>query len=89
VNGFSLYYEIYGEGYPLILLHGGLGVIGMFEQILPDLAATRQDYDWSADVAALKVPTLLVFADADSVRLELLSFVIYDLENGAHDEVVA
>ena len=30
----------------------------------------RQDYDWSADVAALKAPTLLVFADADSVRPE-------------------
>jgi pimeloyl-ACP methyl ester carboxylesterase len=30
----------------------------------------KQDYDWSADVAALKVPTLLVFADADSVRPE-------------------
>ncbi|MGK5519397.1 alpha/beta fold hydrolase [Micromonospora sp. URMC 107] len=28
----------------------------------------RRDYDWSAEVAALAVPTLLVFADADSVR---------------------
>lgn len=28
----------------------------------------RQDYDWSAEVAALTVPTLLVFADADAVR---------------------
>jgi pimeloyl-ACP methyl ester carboxylesterase len=27
----------------------------------------RQDYDWSADVAALAMPTMLVFADADSV----------------------
>ncbi|WP_326563505.1 alpha/beta hydrolase [Micromonospora peucetia] len=27
----------------------------------------RRDYDWSAEVAALTVPTLLVFADADSV----------------------
>ncbi|MER7419093.1 alpha/beta hydrolase [Micromonospora peucetia] len=27
----------------------------------------RRDYDWSAEVAALVVPTLLVFADADSV----------------------
>ncbi|MFG2007752.1 alpha/beta fold hydrolase [Micromonospora sp. NPDC048868] len=27
----------------------------------------RRDYDWSAEVAALAVPTLLVFADADSV----------------------
>lgn len=27
----------------------------------------RRDYDWSAQVAALAKPTLLVFADADSV----------------------
>ena len=27
----------------------------------------RHDYDWSAEVARLTVPTLLVFADADSV----------------------
>ncbi|MFE5560215.1 alpha/beta fold hydrolase [Streptomyces sp. NPDC056544] len=28
----------------------------------------RQEYDWSAEVAAIKAPTMLVFADADSVR---------------------
>ncbi|MEV1330683.1 alpha/beta fold hydrolase [Micromonospora costi] len=27
----------------------------------------RRDYDWSAEVATLTVPTLLVFADADSI----------------------
>jgi pimeloyl-ACP methyl ester carboxylesterase len=42
INGLNLYYEIYGTGQPLILLHGGLGGIGMFEQILPDFAKTRQ-----------------------------------------------
>jgi pimeloyl-ACP methyl ester carboxylesterase len=26
------------------------------------------DYDWSKDVAVIKVPTLLVFGDADAVR---------------------
>jgi pimeloyl-ACP methyl ester carboxylesterase len=29
-----------------------------------------QDYDWSADVAAIAAPTMLVFADADSIRPE-------------------
>ena len=29
----------------------------------------RQDYDWSAQVAQLTLPVMLVFADADSVRL--------------------
>jgi pimeloyl-ACP methyl ester carboxylesterase len=42
VNGLNLYYEIHGLGQPLILVHGGLGVIGMFDQILPGLAAARQ-----------------------------------------------
>ena len=42
VNGVNLYYEIYGKGQPLILLHGGLGMIGMYAQILPTLADTRQ-----------------------------------------------
>lgn len=43
VNGLKMYYETYGgKGQPLVLLHGGMGVIGMFEQILPRLAETRQ-----------------------------------------------
>jgi len=42
INGLNLYYEIYGTGQPLILLHGGLGGISMFEQILPALSAQRQ-----------------------------------------------
>lgn len=28
----------------------------------------RQDYDWSGDVAAIKSPAMLIFADADAVR---------------------
>lgn len=28
----------------------------------------RQDYDWSSDVAKLRMPVLLVFGDADAVR---------------------
>ena len=42
VNGLKMYYEIHGTGEPLVLLHGGLGVVGMFEQILPALAEARQ-----------------------------------------------
>ncbi len=42
VNGLNMYYEIHGTGTPLVLLHGGLGVIGMFGQLLPALAGTRQ-----------------------------------------------
>src|SRR6267154_2947058 len=42
VDGIRYYYEIQGEGKPLLLLHGGLGSIGMFRPILPILAADRQ-----------------------------------------------
>jgi pimeloyl-ACP methyl ester carboxylesterase len=41
-NGVNYYYEIYGEGEPLLLLHGGLGSIGMFGPVLPMLAESRQ-----------------------------------------------
>src|SRR5207342_690652 len=42
VNGINLYYEIYGSGEPLILLHGGFGTTGMFGDNLPALAQGRQ-----------------------------------------------
>ena len=38
VNGLHLYYETYGAGRPLILLHGGLGSGEMFGPVLPVLA---------------------------------------------------
>lgn len=41
-NGVSYYYEIRGQGAPLLLLHGGLGTIDMFGPVLPMLAAGRQ-----------------------------------------------
>ena len=42
VNGLNLYYEIHGAGEPLILLHGGVGAIQMFGDVLPSLAQNRQ-----------------------------------------------
>ncbi len=43
VNGLQLYYEIHGEdGHPLVMLHGGLGGIVDFSQLLPLFAQTRQ-----------------------------------------------
>ncbi len=42
VNGLKLYYEVHGAGQPLVLLHGGLGAIEMFGDVLARLAAGRQ-----------------------------------------------
>jgi pimeloyl-ACP methyl ester carboxylesterase len=43
VNGVELYYEIHGDGPPLVLLHGAMGTIeSCFEGLLPRLAARRK-----------------------------------------------
>ena len=43
VNGLDMYYEIHGEGQPLVLLHGAFSAIGTsFQNVLPGLAETRQ-----------------------------------------------
>ncbi len=43
VNGLRMYYEVHGEGRPLVLLHGGLLTIDLsFGQVWPELAADRQ-----------------------------------------------
>ncbi len=42
VNGINLYYETYGSGRPLVLLHGGLGSGEMFGPTLPKLAEHHQ-----------------------------------------------
>jgi pimeloyl-ACP methyl ester carboxylesterase len=42
VNGINLYYQVHGAGEPLILLHGGVGAIEMFGEVLPLLAGGRQ-----------------------------------------------
>ena len=44
INGLEMYYEVHGThsaGNPLMLLHGGLGEISMFAQVLPSLAENR------------------------------------------------
>src|SRR4029077_13493274 len=42
VNGIKLYHEIYGEGEPLVLIHGGLTTIGEMQGWVQPLAKTRR-----------------------------------------------
>jgi pimeloyl-ACP methyl ester carboxylesterase len=43
VNGIKVYYEVYGEGKPLILLHGAFYTISMnWGQLIPELSKTRK-----------------------------------------------
>lgn len=43
VNGLNVYYEVYGEGRPLVLLHGAFYTIDMnWGQLIPGLSKTRK-----------------------------------------------
>lgn len=43
VNGIDVYYEVYGEGKPLVLLHGAFYTIEMnWGQLIPELSKTRK-----------------------------------------------
>ncbi|WP_426670141.1 alpha/beta fold hydrolase [Mucilaginibacter sp. McL0603] len=43
VNGIKVYYEVYGEGKPLVLLHGAFMTIEMnWGQLIPELSKTRK-----------------------------------------------
>jgi len=42
VNGLNIYYEMYGTGQPLVLLHGAYMTIDAMGEVVPALAETRQ-----------------------------------------------
>ena len=45
----------------------------------------RQEYDWSKDVAAIKAPVMLAFADADAVQPSHIIEFFNLLDGGLHD----
>src|SRR6201999_1855133 len=43
VNGIKVYYEVYGQGRPIVLLHGAFMTIGLnWGQLIPELSKTRK-----------------------------------------------
>lgn len=92
VNGINLYFETYGAGRPMILLHGGLGSGEMFGPILPTLADHHQviavdlqghgrtaDIDRPIDVRLMADD---IAALIDDLRLQTPDVVGYSLGGG-------
>jgi pimeloyl-ACP methyl ester carboxylesterase len=43
VNGIKVYYEVYGKGRPIVLLHGAFMTIGLnWDELIPELSKTRK-----------------------------------------------
>ncbi|MGY5851450.1 alpha/beta fold hydrolase [Salegentibacter sp. F14] len=80
VNGLSMYYEIYGQGKPLVLIHGGGSTIQTsFSKVIPPLAKNRQviAVELQAHGRTSDRNTDLTFEqDADDVALLLKNFKI-------------
>ena len=38
INGVMIYYEVHGDGEPLVLIHHGIGCVKMWEKLLPGFA---------------------------------------------------
>jgi len=51
VNGIKVYYEVYGKGTPIILLHGAFYTIELnWSELIPELSKTRKvTVNWNYD----------------------------------------
>lgn len=84
VNGVNMYYEVHGAGQPLILIHGGIGMAGMFSPILPQLSTGRQviavDLQGHGHTADIDRPfSVEAFADDIASLIEHLGFEAADV----------
>ena len=92
VNGLKMYYEIQGNGFPLVLIHGGGSTIGTtFGRILPALSKTHkviavemQAHGHTADINR----PLSFEQDADDIaellkQLNITKADIFGFSNGA------
>ncbi len=96
VKGLRMYYEIYGQGKPLVLVHGGASTIETsFGRIIPFLAKCRQiiGVELQAHGHTNDRDTDLTFEqDADDVaklleNLQITKADILGFSNGAHTTI--
>lgn len=80
VNGIELYYEIHGQGKPLVLLHGGFGAIEMFGPNLAALAEGRQviGVDLQGHGRTLPADRPMTFENLATDIAELIKWLGYD-----------
>src|SRR3569833_4345324 len=79
VNGIELYYEIHGEGKPLVLLHGGFGSIEMFGPVLAELAKSREviGVDLQGHGRTLPADRPMTFKNLATAVAELIKWLGY------------
>jgi pimeloyl-ACP methyl ester carboxylesterase len=92
VNGLKMYYEVHGDGFPLVLVHGGGSTIGTtFGRILPALAKNHKviAVEMQAHGHTVDIDRPLSFEqDADDIgellkQLRISKADIFGFSNGA------
>src|SRR3954447_18902677 len=96
VNGLQMYYEVHGEGKPLVLIHGGGSTIQTsFSKVIPLLSQNRQiiAVELQAHGRTNDRDTYLTFEqDADDVvtllnNLNITKADILGFSNGGHTAI--
>eukprot|EP01132_Coremiostelium_polycephalum_P008569 gene8569-10542_t len=74
-NGTKVYYEVYGEGQPIVLLHGAYYTIEMnWGQLIPELAKTRKVIAVELATLASDVEKVMDYLKIDSADVAGYSF---------------
>lgn len=82
----KIYYEVYGEGSPVLLLHGGMGSISNFNDLIPDLSKHFKLYamdspshgrSYSIDSLSYTVLADYVVRFIEALKLDKLDIIGY------------